>query len=203
MAKPDAKQPGSSCHIHLSLESAGVNAFSGEDAEPSDLFRWFLGGWMRHVPELMVFYASTINAYKRYQDASWAPTSIAWSRDNRTAGFRIVGTGPSLRIECRVPGGDVNPYLAYAAALASGLDGIENCIEPPEEFRGDAYSAGELPRVPTTLRAANAVFRESAAARRLLGDEVVDHYGHFYATECDAFESAVTDWEMARYFERI
>ncbi|NDH88221.1 MAG: glutamine synthetase, partial [Actinobacteria bacterium] len=128
MAKPDSSQPGNSCHLHLSLWKDGRNAFEGpagiDGDGRSDLFRWFLGGWMHHAPDLMPFVAPTINSYKRYRDQSWAPTRLAWSTDNRTAGFRVVGTGSSLRIENRIPGADVNPYLAYAAALASGLDGI-------------------------------------------------------------------------------
>jgi len=205
MAKPHALQPGSSCHIHLSLWDAETNAFADptDETERSDVFRWFLGGWMHHTPDLMPCYAPTVNSYKRYQSQSWAPTRLAWSTDNRTAGFRIVGSGPSLRIECRIPGADVNPYLAYAAALASGLDGINNRIEPPAEFDGDVYSATEIPTVATTLRGANERFRTSADARRLLGDDVVDHYGWFFAKECEAYEQSVTDWEMRRYFERI
>jgi glutamine synthetase len=151
----------------------------------------------------MVCYAPTVNSYKRYRSQSWAPTKLAWSTDNRTAGFRIVGTGSSLRIECRIPGADVNPYLAYAAAMASGLDGISNRIEPPPEFVGDAYTDSEIPTVPTTLSAALDRFRGSTEARRLLGDAVVDHYGHFLAMERDAYEASVTDWERRRYFERI
>lgn len=205
MAKPHTAQPGSSCHIHLSLWNAETNAFADptDEAQRSDVFRWFLGGWMRHAPDLMPCYAPTVNSYKRYQSQSWAPTHLAWSTDNRTAGFRIVGSGPSLRIECRIPGADVNPYLAYAAALASGLDGIANRIEPPAEFDGDVYSAADIPTVATTLREANERFRASADARRLLGDDVVDHYGWFFAKECEAYEQSVTDWEMRRYFERI
>ena len=202
MAKPDADQSGSSCHLHLSLWSGETNVFAG-DHEPSDLFRWFLGGWMRHTDDLMVCYAPTVNSYKRYQSQSWAPTKIAWSTDNRTAGFRIVGSGPSLRIECRIPGADVNPYLAYAAALASGLDGIANQIEPPDEFAGDAYSSDDVPMVASTLTAALERFRTSTDARRLLGDTVVDHYSHFLTMERDAYDAAVTDWERRRYFERI
>jgi len=208
MAKPDAAQPGSSCHIHLSLWEGDQNAFVGDSPhQHSDVFRWFLGGWMHHAADLMVCYAPTINSYKRYQSQSWAPTRIAWSTDNRTAGFRIVGRGSSLRIENRIPGADVNPYLAYAAAIASGLDGIRNQIEPPPEFRGDAYSvsADEIATasVPTTLHEARARFVTSDAARRMLGDDVVDHYGHHFAQEIAAADSAVTDWEMRRYFERI
>ena len=203
MAKPDSAQPGSSCHIHLSLWQDDTNAFVDEGAEHSDVFRWFLGGWMRHAADLMVCYAPTINSYKRYQDQSWAPTGIAWSTDNRTAGFRIVGAGSGLRIENRIPGADVNPYLAYAAAIASGLDGIRNRIEPPAEFRGDAYSADDIPTVPSTLHEARSRFVASADARRLLGDAVVDHYGHHFGQEIAAADAAVTDWEMRRYFERI
>ena len=150
----------------------------------------------------MPFVAPTINSYKRYRDQSWAPTRLAWSTDNRTAGFRVVGTGSGLRIENRIPGADVNPYLAYAAALASGLDGIANQIEPPEEFRGDVYSS-DVERVPRNLRDAVDRFEASAAARRFFGDLVVDHYTHHLRTEIGAHEAAVSDWEMARYFERI
>ena len=218
MAKPHTDAAGSSCHIHLSLWEAAAggpdgaggdlaarpaNRFAGADGGPSDLFRWFLGGWMAHAAELMVCYAPTVNAYKRYVDASWAPTRIAWSQDNRTAGFRVVGSGSSLRIECRLPGADCNPYLAYAAALASGIDGIEHRIEPPERFQGDVYQAADLPRVPRSLADAVAGFRASAFARAALGDEVVEHYAHFHETEVRAYETAVTDWERARYFERI
>ncbi|MCS5628600.1 MAG: glutamine synthetase family protein, partial [Planctomycetes bacterium] len=135
MAKYDDNQAGSSCHVHLSLWENGRNAFDGEDelgpVRCSEIFRWFLGGWIAHVPDVMVFYAPTPNSYRRYQSGSWAPTQLAWSHDNRTAGFRVVGSGSSLRIECRLPGADCNPYLVYAAALASGLDGISRQIEPP------------------------------------------------------------------------
>jgi glutamine synthetase len=199
MAKPFQGQAGSSCHIHFSLWRDGKNVFEKD----GDLFRWFLGGWMAHVPDLMVFYAPTVNSYKRYVDASWAPTRIAWSYDNRTAGFRVVGEGPSLRIECRIPGADCNPYLAFAAALASGLDGIANRIEPPECFVGDVYAAANLPRVPYTLGEAADTFAKSAFAKRALGEAVVEHYAHFFRTEVAAFNMAVTDWERQRYFERI
>jgi glutamine synthetase len=207
MAKYAAEGAGSSCHLHLSLWRDGVNAFAGDDRigkiQCSDLFRWFLGGWIAHVPDVMVLYAPTINSYKRYQDASWAPTSLAWSFDNRTAGFRVVGSGPSLRIECRLPGADCNPYLAFAAALASGLDGVRRKTEPPPMFEGDAYAARELPRVPKTLAEANRRFAESAFARDAFGEAVVEHYAHFFRTEQAAYDRAVTDWERQRYFERI
>jgi glutamine synthetase len=199
MAKLAADSAGSSCHIHFSLWRDAKNVFENR----SDLFRWFLGGWIAHVPEVMVFYAPTVNSYKRYVDASWAPTRLAWSDDNRTAGFRVVGQGASLRIECRIPGADCNPYLALAASLASGLDGIERKTEPPECFVGDIYAAKNLPRVPHTLAEATGLFADSAFAKQAFGGEVVEHYAHFYRTEAAAYDKAVTDWERQRYFERI
>jgi glutamine synthetase len=208
MAKPtpDAAA-GSSSHLHLSLWTGGENAFSGDQPlgplMASNTFRWFLGGWIAHTQEMMVCYAPTINSYKRYVDFSWAPTRIAWSYDNRTAGFRVVGSGSSLRIECRIPGADCNPYMAYAAALASGLDGIANQIEPPPIFEGDIYSAQDLPRVPYTLAQATDKFASSSFAREVFGADVVDHYSHFFRTEVEAFNRWVTDWERQRYFERI
>jgi len=207
MAKFAADRAGSSCHVHLSLWAGGRNAFAGEErlgpVRCSDVFRWFLGGWMARAPEVMVFYAPTVNSYKRFVDASWAPTRLAWSHDNRTGGFRVVGDGESLRIECRIPGADCNPYLVFAAALASGLDGIRSRTEPPPCFVGDIYAARELPRVPYTLQQAADRFTSSAFARTAFGDEVVEHYGHFYNTEQSAYNAAVTDWERIRYFERI
>jgi glutamine synthetase len=204
MAKPHATEAGSSCHIHLSLwdGEGGHNVFSGPDG-PTDEFRWFLGGWMAHVTDFMVCYAPTINSYKRYVDGSWAPTRIAWSQDNRTAGFRIVGSGPSLRIECRIPGADCNPYLAYAASIASGLAGIEQRIEPPARFQGDVYQAQDLPRVPYTLEQAVAAFRTSEVAQAAFGSDVVEHYAYFHEVEVRSFNAAVTDWERSRYFEQI
>jgi len=207
MAKFAANGAGSSSHVHLSLWSGAENAFVGDtQLGPvlcSDTFRWFLGGWIHHLPALMVFYAPTINSYKRYQSGSWAPTRLAWSYDNRTAGFRVVGRGQSLRIECRVPGADCNPYLVYAAALASGLDGIANQIEPPAIFEGDIYAAQHLPRVPHSLRDATDLFEQSAFAKAAFGQEVVEHYTYFFRKEQEAFDNAVTDWERRRYFERI
>ncbi len=207
MAKPAADQAGSSCHIHLSLWQGEENIFPGAQqigpALGSDIFRWFLGGWIKHAPEFMPFYAPTVNSYKRYQDGSWAPTRLAWSYDNRTAGFRVVGQGQSLRIECRIPGADCNPYLVYTAALASGLDGIANQIEPPDIFAGDVYAAQHLPRVPYTLRDATDLFADSHFVRQTLGADVAAHYVHFFRSEQKAFDNAVTDWERKRYFERI
>jgi glutamine synthetase len=207
MAKIDKDQAGSSCHLHLSLWDENGNAFPGDQQigpiAGSQIFRWFLGGWIAHVPDVMLFYAPTVNSYKRYQNGSWAPTKRAWSYDNRTAGFRVVGKGNSLRIECRIPGADCNPYLAYAAALASGLEGIEKQIEPPAIFEGDIYMAADLPDVPRTLREATDLFEESEFTARVFGEDVVEHYTHFYRVEQQQFDEAVTDWERRRYFERI
>ncbi len=208
MAKYHEDQAGSSCHLHLSLWEQEKNAFTGDQRtgpvkDTSDIFRWFLAGWIKYTPDMMPFYAPTINAYKRFVDASWAPTRIAWSYDNRTAGFRVVGKGPSLRIECRIPGADCNPYLAYAASLASGLQGIEERAEPPECFKGDIYAAQHLPKVPATLEEALGRFEASSFTKSVFGEQVVKHYSHFYRTEIEAFRRSVTDWERKRYFERI
>ncbi len=208
MAKWNEKLAGSSMHQHLSLwDAAGKeNLFAGTmplgPIAGSDLFRWFLGGWMSHAEELAALAAPSVNSYKRFQSASFAPTAIAWSHDNRTSGFRVVGEGPSLRIECRIPGADANPYLAYAAALAAGLDGISRRTEPPPIFQGDAYAAKALPRVPQCLRDATDRFASSAFARGTFGEEFVNHYVHFLRTEQRKFDEAVTDWEKARFFER-
>ena len=207
MAKFAPDRAGSSCHIHLSLWREGKNLFAGDEqlgpVSCSSHFRHFLGGWMAHVPDVMPFYAPTVNSYKRFVDSSWAPTRLAWSYDNRTGGFRVVGNGQSLRIECRIPGADANPYLALAAALASGLDGMARGIEPPEIFTGDIYAAQHLPRVAYTLAEATDHFETSEFARRAFGDDVVEHYTHFFRTEQAAFNQTVTDWERRRYFERI
>ncbi|MFT5167406.1 MAG: glutamine synthetase [Saprospiraceae bacterium] len=207
MAKYHEDQAGSSCHIHISLWEGEENAFVGDKnfgpVKGSDIFQWFLGGWIAHVEDVMPFYAPTVNSYKRYTDGSWAPTRVAWSYDNRTAGFRVVGKGKSLRIECRIPGADCNPYLAFAASLACGLDGIKNKIAPPEIFEGDIYAAKHLPRVPYSLGEAVEKFETSEFAQQAFGKEVVDHYAHHFKTEQNAYNKSVTDWERKRYFERI
>ena len=207
MAKWDERYAGSSCHIHMSLWSDdGKPLFPGEESlgpiRCSSVFRWFLGGWMAHVRELFPFYAPYPASYKRYVPGSFAPTGIAWSYDNRTAGFRIVGHGPSLRIECRTAGADANPYLAFAATLAAGLDGIEKQIEPPPAFQGDVYGAQDLPQVPHYLPEAIAELEKSTFAREVFGDDVVEHYLHFFRTEQRKFDATVTDWERRRYFEQ-
>lgn len=207
MAKYHEERAGSSCHIHISLWEGENNVFAGDQkfgpVMGSDIFKWFLGGWIKNVSDVMPFYAPTVNSYKRYVDASWAPTRLAWSYDNRTAGFRVVGKGKSLRIECRIPGADCNPYLAFAASLACGLDGINNKIEPPKIFEGDVYAAKDLPRVPHSLAEATEKFKHSDFAKNSFGESVVKHYAHHFETEQNAYNIAVTDWERKRYFERI
>ena len=207
MAKLQEEGAGSSCHTHISVFKGKENIFNGnEDYGPvkgSKEFGSFLAGWIKYAPDVMVFYAPTINSYKRFVDGSWAPTRLAWSRDNRTAGFRVVGSGKGFRIECRIPGADCNPYLALAASLASGLRGIEEKLSPPECFVGDVYAAAHLPHVPRTLKEACDIFATSEFARDAFGKEVVEHYTHFYRQEIKAYESQVSDWERKRYFERI
>ena len=204
MAKPSATEPGNSCHIHASLWQGGKNLFwnAGKSAG-SKLFRQFLGGLMKYSRELGYFFAPTINAYKRYQPASWAPTKLAWAFDNRTVGFRVVGHGPSFRIENRMPGADANPYLAFAATLAAGMAGVEEQLDCGEQYEGNAYVDAELPGLPKTLREAADLLDRSQLARRSLGDAVVDFYAHTARLEVRAFDNAVTDWERHRYFERI
>lgn len=207
MAKWDERFAGSSCHLHVSLwNGEDQPLFAGQEelgpVRCSPLFRWFLGGWMAHVRELFAFYAPYPASYKRYVPGSFAPTGIAWSYDNRTAGFRIVGHGSSLRIECRMAGADANPYLAFAATVAAGLAGIEDRIEPPPAFDGDVYGARELPQVPHSLREAIEALERGSFARAVFGDDVVDHYLHFFRTEQRKFDSTVTDWERRRYFEQ-
>jgi glutamine synthetase len=207
MAKVATEQAGSSCHVHMSLWRDGESAFAGQEQFGpvlcSDEFRWFLGGVLAHVPDVMVFLAPTVNSYKRYVDGSWAPTRIAWSYDNRTAGVRVVGRGDSLRVECRIPGADCNPYLALAGLLASGLDGMARRTEPPGCFEGDVYAARDLPHVPRSLAEATDLFAASPFAEAAFGRQVVDHYAHYFRTEWEAYSRAVSDWERRRYFERI
>lgn len=207
MAKWDERYAGSSCHIHMSLwdDKGKKSLFDGKEQlgpiHCSSTFRWFLGGWMKHIRELFAFYAPYPASYKRYVAGSFAPTGIAWSYDNRTAGFRIVGHGQALRIECRAGGADANPYLAFAATIAAGLDGIDQRIEPPPAFHGDVYAARDLPQVPHSLNESIHALAVSQWARETFGEEVVDHYLHFFRTEQRKFDSAVTDWERRRYFE--
>jgi glutamine synthetase len=204
MAKFDEQLAGSSMHLHSSLWRDGgtTPAFAGTASSLPDLCRWWLGGLMQHARACTLLFAPSVNSYKRFRAGSFAPTAIAWAVDNRTAGFRIVGSGASLRVECRIPGADANPYLAFAATLAAGLDGIARRIEPPGRFAGDAYAAAGLPRVPTTLPEAIGEFESSALFRDAFGPEVVEHLVHFARTEQRKFDEAVTTWERRRYLER-
>jgi glutamine synthetase len=203
MAKPSEKDIGSSCHIHSSLVRTddGASAFV-DDHEETDLFRHYLGGLRGRIRELALFIAPTINSYKRYAAESWAPTSIAWGRDNRTAGFRIVGHGQSRRAECRIPGADVNPYLGYAALLAAGLDGIANETDPGPELKGNAYAEGKAEPFPSTLREAVDLWERSEFARSVFGEAVWAHYLNYGRTEQRLFDEVVTDYERRRMFER-
>ncbi|MBA2359941.1 MAG: glutamine synthetase [Actinobacteria bacterium] len=197
MAKPDHTWLGSSCHIHSSLWRDGEAAFAGE----SDVFKHYLAGQIAALKELAIFLAPTINSYKRFAAGSWAPTTLAWGHDNRTCGFRIVGHGPALRTETRIPGGDVNPYLAFAAMLAAGLYGIENGLELPPPLEGNAYES-DAERFPHSLREAIAALEEGKIARQALGDEVIDHYLNYARTEQRLFDEVVTCYERERMFER-
>jgi len=158
---------------------------------------------MKYAPELCLLFAPTINSYKRYQSASWAPTRMAWSIDNRTVGFRVVGHGNSYRIENRMPGADANPYLAFAATLAAGMAGLEEKLDCGEDYQGNAYVDASLRSLPRTLREAADLLDGSKLARTALGSEVVDFYVHTARLEVQAYDDAVTDWERMRYFERI
>lgn len=202
MPKVSVDEPGNSCHIHASLWRDGSSLFKGENG-PSRVFRQFLGGLMKYSREFCYFFAPSINAYKRYQSASWAPTTLAWSTDNRTVGFRVVGHGDSLRVENRMPGGDANPYLAFAATLAAGMAGIDEDLDCGEAYEGNAYVDESLPSLPKTLREAADLLDRSERARAAFGDAVIDFYVHTARLEVEAFDNTVTDWEMQRYFERI
>jgi glutamine synthetase len=211
MAKWDTAHAGNSLHIHMSLtDEQGRSVFSGSgeplpgtEARPSDTFRYAVGGLLEHARALSLLFAPNPNSYKRYREGTFAPTRIAWSYDNRTVGFRVVGHGEGLRVECRIPGGDANPYLAYAGMIAAALDGIERQTDPGPLFEGDGYHAAELPRVPDSLLAAAAEFEASSFVRKAFGDEVVEHLLHFARVEQRALDCQVTDIERARYFERI
>ena len=204
MPKISANEAGNSCHIHISIWKGEENLFwNPASNEPSSYFRQFLGGLMKYSRELCYFFAPTVNAYKRFQPGSWAPTKMAWAMDNRTTGFRVVGHGSSFRIENRMPGGDANPYLAFAAMIAAGLAGVEEQLDCGDAYRGNAYVDEKLVALPSTLKEAADLLERSAVARRMLGEDVLGFYVHTAREEARAFESAVTDWERVRYFERI
>ncbi|MCT1558591.1 glutamine synthetase family protein [Helcobacillus massiliensis] len=203
MAKYNEKE-GSSCHIHMSLrDEAGNPVFSDPSAEGerSKVMQQFLAGQLAAARELSLLFAPNINSYKRYQPGSFAPTTIAWGIDNRSCAFRVVGHGEGLRFENRIPGGDVNQYLAMSAMIAAGLHGIENELELEPMLEGNGYEA-DKPQVPHTLRDAKDLFAQSEIARRAFGDDVVDHYVRAAEVEIEAYDAAVTDWERKRGFER-
>lgn len=206
MAKPDHTWIGNSCHIHSSLwapdGSRSLFPVEGDRDRPSEVFNGYLAGLAAHMRELSIFVAPNVNSYKRYATESWAPTTLAWGHDNRTCGFRVVGHGNGLRIESRIPGADTNPYLAFAATIAAGLHGLENGLEAPPVFEGNAYADESLPRVPSTLREAIEAFEASTMAREAFGDEVVDHYLNYARTEQRLFDQVVTCYERERLFER-
>jgi len=206
MAKWAADQAGNGCHVHTSVWDAGLkqNLFWDDKSEsPSELFRNFLGGLLRYSRELTYFIAPTVNSYKRFQSKSWAPTAISWDHDNRTCGFRIIGSGNSLRIENRMPGADANPYLAFASTLAAGLRGMEEKLDCGSPFQGNAYADPSLPRLPQSLEEAASLLEASEMARTALGSDVVDFYVRTAQAEAEAFRRAVTDWERFRYFEQL
>jgi glutamine synthetase len=198
MAKFDQRE-GSSCHVHLSLGAAdGSNAFAANQ----QLFDRFLAGQLACLQEMTLLFAPQINSYKRYVPGMFAPTAVAWGHDNRTCAMRVIGHGQGLHIENRLPGADVNPYLAVAGMIAAGLHGLEAELPPEPATKGSAYE-GPHPHVPHTMRAARDIFAASEVARRAFGADVVEHYVHRADIELAAFESSVTDWERFRGFERL
>jgi glutamine synthetase len=201
MAKFDERE-GNSCHIHMSLRGADGRIVFDEGDGPTPMFEHFVAGVQASMCELTYLYAPNINSYKRFQAGSFAPTSTAWGYDNRTCSLRVVGHGAGLRLENRLPGGDVNPYLALAGMLAGGLRGIELELPLEPAFQGNAYES-DHPHVPTTLQQARDLFAASTTAREMLGDAVVDHYTNTADVELTAFNASVTDWERFRGFERM
>ncbi|MGW1090120.1 glutamine synthetase family protein [Streptomyces sp. NPDC002596] len=202
MAKFNERE-GNSCHIHLSLQDTdGRNVMAGEDGGMSPMMRHFLAGQLAALREFSLLYAPNINSYKRFQPGSFAPTAVAWGHDNRTCSLRVVGHGRAMRFENRLPGGDVNPHLAVAGLIAAGLHGIEQKLELPEACEGNAYTAA-YDHVPTTLREAAELWERSEVAKAAFGEEVVAHYRNMARVELDAFDAAVTDWELRRSFERL
>jgi glutamine synthetase len=198
MAKYDERE-GNSCHIHFSLADEHGPLFERDRT----LFESFLAGQLAALRELTLLLAPNVNSYKRYAAATFAPTTVAWGRDNRTCALRVVGHGPSLRFENRVGGADLNPYMALSAIIVAGLHGVEHELELEPAFEGNAYTAADKPRVPSTLRDAREEFAQSAIARAALGDDVVEHYLNAADVELAAFGGAVTDWERYRGFERL
>lgn len=211
MAKWHTDHAGNSLHVHMSFSSPeGRSLFAGQgdpipgtQARPSDCFVHAVGGLLEHAPALSLLFAPNPNSYKRYVEDTFAPTRIAWSYDNRTVGFRVVGHGEGLRVECRIPGGDANPYLVYAGLLAAALDGLDQNSDPGPLFEGNGYLSADLPRMPRDLGQAIEVFAGSPLPEKAFGAEVSQHLIHFARTELRTYERAVTDFERGRYFERI
>ncbi|MEK7769765.1 MAG: glutamine synthetase family protein [candidate division NC10 bacterium] len=206
MAKYDMGAAGSSCHVHSSLwdRTGRRSLFAAKGSrQGTPLFQQWLAGQMAMARELAYFYAPTVNAYKRYQAGSFAPTRIACGWDNRTCGFRLCGEGPGFRVENRIPGADANPYLAFAATIAAGLHGIAKKLKPPKLYEGNAYEDAALAQVPKTLREALDALAGSRVAREAFGARVVEHYLQHGRLEQRAFDQSVTDWELIRLFERI
>jgi glutamine synthetase len=203
MAKFDERE-GSSCHLHVSLRDADDQpVFAGDGPRGfSPVFEHFIAGQLACQRDFTLLMAPNINSYKRFAEGSFAPTAVAWGFDNRTCALRVIGHGSSLRVENRVPGGDVNPYLALAACVAAGLHGVEEELPLEAAFEGNAY-ASDKPRVPGTLRDACELFEASPLARKAFGDDVVDHYTNAARIELAAYDAAVTDWERVRGFERL
>ncbi|GMG83508.1 glutamine synthetase family protein [Paralimibaculum aggregatum] len=205
LAKWAADRVGSSSHVHQSLWRDGANVFFDEAAPHgmSETMRHYMAGQIRYARDLTFFLAPYVNSYKRFRAGSFAPTKTAWSVDNRTAGFRLCGEGTrAVRSECRIGGSDLNPYLALAALLAAGLAGIEEQLDLGPATTGDVYGNRDVPEVPRTLRAATETLRGSAMLRAAMGDAVIDHYTRCAEWEQEEFDIAVTDWEIARGFER-
>ena len=204
MAKFDERE-GNSCHVHISLrDDDGLPVFVGDAPDAmSETFQHFLAGLIATTRELTLLYAPNINSYKRFAPGSFAPTAVAWGHDNRTCAYRVIGHGSGLRVESRIPGGDVNPYLTVAALVAGGLHGVDHHLPLDAPFEGNAYASDRLTHVPTTLDEAASLFDASTVARTAFGDDVVDHYVNMARIEIAAFGAAVTDWERTRGFERL
>ena len=198
MAKLDERE-GNSCHIHCSLQQEdGSSVFAADQA----VFDKFVAGQLAALRELTLMFAPHVNSYKRFVAGSFAPTAVAWGKDNRTCSMRVVGHGQGQRVENRLPGADVNPYLALAAMIAAGLHGVDNDLQLEPAFEGNAYES-DKPHVPHTMYAARDLFAESDIAREAFGEEVVDHYLNRARIELEAYEAVVTDWEKFRGFERL
>jgi len=205
MAKPNQKE-GNSSHIHLSFRGLKDELVMADDKEAehglSEVGKQFIAGQLKHLRELSLLFAPNINSYKRFVPGSFAPTAIRWGRDNRTCALRLVGHDQSLRLENRVPGGDVNPYLAVSAIIAAGLDGIKNKLQLEPAYAGNAYDS-DSPRVPATMLEAQTLWASSAWVKEVFGSEVQSHYANMAQVELDAYGKAVTDWELFRNFERF